>query len=120
MRISRSTYFDNAVAGATGEPLVARIDVQAAHPAEMAADHAVQLPGRVPLRLRHGQHRLLLDHRELLMSGRRGALAAEDAHRRSAGRAAARRLTARRGQQFVKARRLGLHVQHRARRLACA
>ena len=61
-------YLYNAIAGTCREPLVARIDVHASDPAEMTADHAIQFPWRVPLRLRHCDQTALVCERVLLIA----------------------------------------------------
>ena len=59
--------FDDTVSGACGKPLVARVNVNAPHPASMAADDAVKLPRCMPLRFGHGHQRLLLNQGVLLI-----------------------------------------------------
>lgn len=51
--MAKRAYLERAVCGARGEPLVADVHGDTAHPAEMAGDHAGQLPGSVPLGNRH-------------------------------------------------------------------
>ena len=41
-------YLDGPVSRASGKPVIARIDRDASHPAQVSTDHSHQLPGRVP------------------------------------------------------------------------